>query len=130
MYNRLLHKQIKGVSTDTLRQMEKYPWPGNVRELENMVQKGMVLCAGECLSVDCAGGLYGDGLFSPLCQDMNEYLEKLTATAFSRGELLPDLVMRLEQKMIRQALEKTKGNQVQAAQLIGISRNTLRKKIN
>ena len=33
MYNRLLHKQIKGVSAETLRQMEKYPWPGNVREI-------------------------------------------------------------------------------------------------
>jgi len=52
-YNRLLHKQIKGIRADTLRQLESYHWPGNVRELENVVQKGMVLCAGDYLSIEC-----------------------------------------------------------------------------
>ncbi len=129
-YNRLLNKQIKGIHVDTLSQMKKYPWPGNVRELENVVQKGMVLCSGEYLLVDCVSSPYTGGLFSAPCQNLDEALEKLTAMALCRGgqALLPDLVYQLEQEMIRQALEKTKGNQVQAAQLLGISRNTLRKK--
>lgn len=44
------------------------------------------------------------------------------------GNMFQDIVSKLERHMIRKALEFSKGNQVQAAQLLGISRNTLRKK--
>lgn len=127
-YNRLLRKKIKGIHGETLRQMEKYPWPGNVRELENVIQKGLVLCNSDYLSIDCVSGPYAGSFSSNLCQNIGEALEKLASMALCRGILLPDLVMRLEQEVIKQVLEQTKGNQVQAAQLIGISRNTLRKK--
>jgi len=131
-YNRLLHKkEIKGIHADTLRQLETYSWPGNVRELENVIQKGMVLCACDYLSIDCMSGPGAGSMPTAFCQNIDEAVERVASMAFERGGpgLLTGLVSRIEQELIDQAMEKTHGNQVRAAKLLGISRNTLRKKL-
>jgi transcriptional regulator with PAS, ATPase and Fis domain len=45
-------KPVKGVSDGCLQSLLAYAWPGNVRELENVIERGVILCAGECVQVD------------------------------------------------------------------------------
>jgi len=127
--NRKLGKDIKGMATDALKSLEEYAWPGNVRELENLVQKAMVFCGGDYLTLDCCKQQY---LQKQGSVNLEDAIENLVNLAFHGGcqERFQDIIESLERHMIKRSLELTKGNQVHAARLLGISRNTLRKKLD
>ena len=102
------------VSAAAMRLLSRYPWPGNVRELENEVQRWVALVEERVTAEDLSAAI----------RDQE-----------SHGELDPDdlrikpRVERLERELIRQALERTGNNQTQAAQLLGLSRYGLQKKL-
>ncbi len=128
-FNKRLGKNIKGITTDAINKLLEYPWPGNVRELENVIQKAMLFCKGEYLSLECCDQLQTQPVRT--CSSIEEAIENLIDTIFREGchNRFQDIINKIEVSMVRQALELTKGNQVQAARLLGISRNTLRKKL-
>ncbi len=130
-YNRIFKKEIKGLTSDTLKMLEEYSWPGNVRELENVIQKAMVLCKSDYLSIECCEGLSMRAAENPSA-NLAEAIENLVVLAFkdSSHGIFQDLISRIERELIRGALDQTRGNQVQASRLLGMSRNTLRKKLN
>lgn len=130
-YNEKLDKTIKGITTEALERLKEYTWPGNVRELENVIQKSMVFCPGDYLSISCFGGLGLQESLQKSCASVEEAIQNLVDLAFKDGchERFQDIVSMMERSMVQKALELTKGNQVQAAKLLGISRNTLRKKL-
>jgi len=129
-FNKTLGKEIKGLTADTLIKLEKYSWPGNVRELENVIQKSMVFCNDDYLSVECCDSL---NLQKKSCASVTvgEAIQNLVDLAFREGSHVrfQQLVAEIEESMVKKALGLTRGNQVQAAKLLGISRNTLRKKL-
>ncbi len=91
-----------------------YSWPGNVRELENVVERAVVLCRGETLTID----------------DLPDYVAHASNPApsvltFSVGSSLDEVEMRL----IRETLNHTKGDKSLAAQLLGISARTIYRKL-
>ncbi|MCB9933449.1 MAG: sigma 54-interacting transcriptional regulator [Planctomycetes bacterium] len=98
-----------------LRAMLSYNWPGNVRELENEVKKMVALSDGK--KIDAA-------LLSPHLRQMAE--EESLSEA---GGSLKDVVEGLEKRKIVEAIERTKGNKSRAAELLGLSRLGLRKKM-
>jgi DNA-binding NtrC family response regulator len=134
-FNRELKKGIVGITPAALGKMASYGWPGNVRQLENILKRTMVLCQGEWiledqlffergaekreaeeeLSKKNVEGLL-DGLF-----------EELSNAPATSQEL--DMISNLERGLIFRALQKTKGNQLKAAILLGIHRSTLRGKM-
>ncbi|ALN73308.1 MULTISPECIES: nitrogen regulation protein NR(I) [unclassified Aureimonas] len=134
----------KTLTPGALDVMRRYSWPGNVRELENLVRR---LCAlypqdeitaeliDHELSNDHAKSLGGDGDGSkPI--DLSASVEKYLADYFSSyGNDLPPpglhgrILREVEYPLIAAALAATRGNQVKAADLLGVNRNTLRKKI-
>lgn len=130
-YNKKLGKTIKGITTDGLKRLEEYTWPGNVRELENVIQKSIVFCPGDYLSILCFEGLGVQEGLQKSCASVEEAIQNLVDLAFKYGcnERFQDMLNMIEKGMVKGALELTKGNQVQAAKLLGISRNTLRKKL-
>ncbi|MFN3479683.1 MAG: sigma-54-dependent transcriptional regulator [Thermodesulfovibrionales bacterium] len=130
-YNKKLGKTIKGITADALKKLEDYTWPGNVRELENVIQKAMVFCNSDYLSMECCEGLHVQNLLRSRCVTLEEAIENIVELAFKDGchDRFQDIVNTLEKSMVKRAMELTKGNQVQAARLLGISRNTLRKKL-
>lgn len=130
-FNRTLGKDIKGLTSDAMRRLEEYQWPGNVRELENTIQKAMVFCNSDYLSVECCEGMQIHKPQGDASVTMEEAIKSLVDAAFRDGchDRFQDIVCTIEKSMVKRALELTKGNQVQAARLLGISRNTLRKKI-
>jgi len=121
----------KSLSRKAEEAMESYPWPGNVRELENILRRAVILCPGAIISLE--------DLNLPQARQKRESLEDIIATRLKpfidktdgkgKQELYDFIMPFMERPLIRLVLEKTRGNQVQAAELLGLNRNTLRKKI-
>ncbi|MEK6671923.1 MAG: sigma-54 dependent transcriptional regulator [Nitrospirota bacterium] len=127
-YNKKLGKDIKGITAEAIKKLEEYTWLGNVRELENTIQKAMVFCNADYLSVECCEGRHME---KDICKTVDEAIKNLVDLAFKdncQGKF-QDILSTIEERMVKRAIELTKGNQVHAARLMGISRNTLRKKL-
>lgn len=93
----------------------EHPWPGNVRELENVIQRALILCAGDRIEVDDLQ--FGDAL------------TEAAAPAGRDTARLGDELRRHEHERILAALEATGGNRQRAAERLGISPRTLRYKL-
>ena len=119
-FNRELRKNTSRVSPEALQMLEAYPWPGNVRELRNFVERVMILEDKETITVD------------DLPRAMRETAPArapVPGTAERGTPPVPVGAMTLEEmerEAICRALDKVGQNQVRAAKLLGISRDTLR----
>jgi two-component system nitrogen regulation response regulator GlnG len=120
------------LADETLRNLSAYPWPGNVRELENAVKRALVLATGDVLGPDDFIFLSAPaGEPSPVMS-----LEALVADEVEAGlaasephDLYQSVLEKVERPLLETVLEHTGGNQIRAAAILGINRNTLRKKI-
>jgi two-component system nitrogen regulation response regulator GlnG len=135
--NREMETEISGVSPEALKLLEDHSWPGNVRELENTLIRAAVLSPGPILFPQAftllkkQGGNLSDYDNLSLEEIIQHKLEGyFTRTRGVNVENLYSLVIeRVERPLIELTLRATKGNQIRAAQILGINRNTLRKKI-
>jgi DNA-binding NtrC family response regulator len=131
-----LKKKLTGISPGAMKTILAYSWPGNVRQLENVLKRAMVLCQGEWILEDQLvlekgwdkGGLEETTGGKPVENLLDILFEELSRRGASPGE--PDLLSVIEKGMILRALQKKRGNQVQAAQLLGMNRSTLRGKMD
>jgi two-component system nitrogen regulation response regulator GlnG len=117
----------------------RYSWPGNVRELENLVRRLVVLNSAEIIHGDAVEAELthtvaevnpstGDSLGTAAELHLRRYFTAHGGSLPARG--LYDRVLReIERPLISLSLEATRGNQIRAADLLGLNRNTLRKKI-
>ena len=115
-----------------LQQLAVYPWPGNVRELENAIKRALVLAAGEVLTPDDFRFLEAPAAASPAHATLEELVAQEARSELGAGEprdLHAQLMARAERPLLTAVLAHTGGNQIRAAALLGINRNTLRKKI-
>jgi len=134
----------KSLSQGALDVMRRYPWPGNVRELENLVRRLSALYPQDEISAELVEHeLSNDAPSSPGIDsdggrpiDLSAAVERYLGDYFaSFGDGLPppglhERILRdVEYPLIAAALAATRGNQVRAADLLGVNRNTLRKKI-
>lgn len=127
-FNKELGKDIKGVSPGLLKEFRRYNWPGNVRELQNMIHRAMVLCRKDVLSIEDCESLQAVRPGIDKIENMlSDAADKLLQTG--AVNIYKDAVSSFELAMINKALELTDNNQVLAAKLLGISRNTLRSKL-
>jgi DNA-binding NtrC family response regulator len=135
-FNQELRKKVAGISPGAMKTILAYSWPGNVRQLENVLKRAMVLCQGEWILEDQLvlekewdkGGLEETTGGRPVENLLDVLFEELSRSGPSPGE--PDLLSVIEKGMILRALQKKRGNQVQAAQLLGMNRSTLRGKMD
>jgi two-component system nitrogen regulation response regulator GlnG len=135
--NREMNIQLSGVSPEAQKLLEEYSWPGNVRELENTMVRAAVLSSGPILfpkdftlqNKPAIPTLEIDQL------SLEEIIRHKLEDYFRRTEgvdvdnLYALVIERIERPLIELTLRKTRGNQIRAAQILGINRNTLRKKI-
>jgi two-component system nitrogen regulation response regulator GlnG len=137
--------QAKRIVPGGIELMKRYPWPGNVRELENLVRRLAALYAQDEISADIIEAELSTGekpdtaavaTLIPenlsIGQAMEHYLQRHFA---SYGPSLPPpglyqrIIAEVEHPLVLAAMTATRGNQIKAAELLGLNRNTLRKKI-
>ncbi len=132
-YAEELGTQARLLSEPALDQLCVYEWPGNVRELENAIKRALVLASHDVLTPDDFAFLRGA---PPPLTDAGGSLEDLVRSeveAMLRSatphDVYPQILERTERPLLEAVLAHTGGNQLRAAALLGINRNTLRKKI-
>ena len=108
-FNREFRKRVRGLTPAALKVVEQYQWPGNVRELRNAIERAMLLIDREWLEPED---------FTSLTRSVAPAHFKLPA----EGVNLEDI----ERQLLVQALERARGNQTHAAQLLGINRDQVR----
>jgi len=118
-YNRKFKRRIEGVTPEAERLLTAHDWPGNVRELRNAIERAMIL---EESSLITAASL-------PIAIGRSDgEMEAVLPQAFEIPENGMSLVDN-ERQLLARALDKTAGNQTQAARLLRITRDTLRYKM-
>jgi two-component system nitrogen regulation response regulator GlnG len=126
--------KAKALTPETLKILRAYDWPGNVRELENAIQRAITLSQGDKIFPDALP----PQIFRPghgVTISFENFLEEKLADLVDRmggleqGDIYTMVLHRVEKPLITLVLKRTEGNQVRAAGLLGINRNTLRKKI-
>ncbi|MEE8416569.1 MAG: sigma-54 dependent transcriptional regulator [Desulfobacterales bacterium] len=109
---------ITGVEQEVDRLLIEYAWPGNVRELENVIERAMILCPGNIISTN------------DLPKDFKETINDTKfLDGIPEGAKLDETIALIEKKMINRALNLTNHVQSNAADLLGIGKSGLNKKI-
>jgi transcriptional regulator with PAS, ATPase and Fis domain len=106
-------KDVRGISERAFEHLESYEWPGNVRELKNVIERAVLLCEGDRLRRN----------------DFLDFEDAPEACGFSLPAGGIDLE-RLERDLLVQALERAGGNQTRAGQLLRLSRDQIRYRID
>ncbi len=132
----------KIIAPEAMERMKRYHWPGNVRELENMVRRLTALYSDEVIGVDVIEVELAEPV-PAMRSDESKPEDNLSTTieghlsryfaAHGDGTPPPGLYDRIlrevEKPLLSLSLIATRGNQIKAAQMLGLNRNTLRKKI-
>ena len=122
-----------GISPEVLRLFKSYSWPGNVRELENVLKKAFILCKSAVLTREdfpFLKGLEPQSDLERFEKELSNLLEILFQTKeHLKGEFYQKIVELVEKHLIEKTLREVGNNQVKAAELLGINRITLRKRI-
>jgi two-component system nitrogen regulation response regulator GlnG len=132
----------KRIEPEALDLLKRYRWPGNVRELENLIRRLAALYPQETITANIIEGELDQPAIAVAVGDdpgeetLQGAVERHLAGYFRNyGEGLPPpglyhrILREVENPLISVALASTRGNQIKAAELLGVNRNTLRKKI-
>lgn len=107
-FKKEMGKVIKGFTPGAYRALAVFPWQGNIRELKNLIEREVIFCKGEWLTMHCL-------------QPEHDHIEV-------EGDIILPL-KKMEQQYVREVLLKSSNNKSKAARLLGISRTTLREKL-
>jgi DNA-binding NtrC family response regulator len=113
-YTREFRKALRGISQEAMAMLRRHPWPGNVRELRNVLERAVLLSAG------------------PEVTPEDLLLERAPASAPEQIVRLPPggiLLDEVEKSLLIQALERSGGNQTRAGELLGLSRDQIRYRV-
>jgi two-component system, NtrC family, response regulator AtoC len=115
IYNRELKRNIQGINPKVLEALKTYSFPGNIRELRNMIERAMILSGGQILELDDFPNLQTG-------QAWENHSGIETAEECLQLE-------EVERRLLRRALEKAGGVKLRAADILGISRESLRRRM-
>ena len=136
--SRKLGKKIEGISPDAVGVLREYRWPGNVRELESVIRHAILMATGPVIVPENLRSELRDSrtmLSSPTSTSVKSKptsgVDEFVQNRISEGSnnIYSETLVMMERKLITKILYETSGNQSQAAELLGITRGSLRNKI-
>jgi two-component system nitrogen regulation response regulator GlnG len=135
----------KTLSDEAMERLQAYRWPGNVRELENLMRRLAALYPQETITAEVIAAelaettISGEGTAAPaaseqepLVQAVERHIRQFLAASrdgMPMRDIYDRVIAEVERPLIQMTLASTKGNQIKAAAMLGLNRNTLRKKI-
>ncbi len=132
----------KSIETAAIDRLKAHSWPGNIRELENFVRRLVALYPQDTLTAQIIEQELAEQVPPPPAEqggearDLSELVERYLGGYFAGfGSELPPpglydrIIRQVEQPLLAAALAATRGNQIRAAELLGLNRNTLRARI-
>ncbi|MGE5192673.1 MAG: sigma-54 interaction domain-containing protein, partial [Deltaproteobacteria bacterium] len=140
-FNRQLGTSVQSISEAALELLQRHDWPGNVRELQSVIRETLIVSAGPSILPeflpadlrrdDSAAADQGSDAFSVAPVDDWSALARRVDDALTAGTtgLYRQVLDQLDRLLISRTLQQTAGNQAQAAEILGISRPTLRAKL-
>ena len=130
--------ESKTITDEAMQLLKRHAWPGNVRELENTIKRLLVLVDGakiepahldDILSPHQPSTLGGASHLAELIANQMEQFFAAHNGALPPNGIYERILAEVERPLLTRTLSATKGNQLKAAEVLGINRNTLRKKI-
>lgn len=128
----------KTIDDSAIERLKEHRWPGNVRELENLVRRLAALCSQDVIGREVIDAALAElpahaepgvnGLAHSVEQHLRAYFSA-HGTALPAAGLYARILREVERPLISLCLEATRGNQIKASRVLGLNRNTLRKKI-
>ncbi|MGL6099017.1 MAG: sigma-54-dependent transcriptional regulator [Fusobacteriaceae bacterium] len=132
-----LETSIKGVSKPAIKKLLRYDWPGNVNELKNSIKSAVAISRGPSILLeDLPSNILGTSITKNKSDDQNIILKDWIKAELhnlkkeSNHDYYNRVISKIEKELISQVLEITNGKKVDAAELLGITRNTLRTKMS
>ena len=118
-------KDIRGVSPAAMEALRSHRWPGNIRELRNVIERAVILCDGPEIKPNHLPAEIAADQQAPVL-----VVGRAVPALPPEGIDLKRTVGELEHRLVEQAMERAGGNQTLAAQLLGLSRDELRYRLN
>ena len=125
----------KQIASNVLEQLKSYPWPGDFQDLEKVIKRAIIVSPGspvisevklpELVPIDTTLGEIS--LEEVVRRKLSSFLDKWDG--YEVRDLRDEVLKQVERPLIELVLSKTKGNQLRAARMLGMNRNTLFKKI-
>jgi two-component system nitrogen regulation response regulator GlnG len=135
----------KTLSDEAMERLQAHRWPGNVRELENLMRRLAALYPQETITAEVITAELAENVMSgdstaapaaseqePLVQAVERHIRQFLAASrdgMPMRDIYDRVIAEVERPLIQMTLASTKGNQIKAAAMLGLNRNTLRKKI-
>ncbi len=128
LFRRQFNKSFMGFTTDALEAMMVYSWPGNIRELRNVLERAVLLNEGNMLTGEQLN-LPGTGT-TRAEQSWPELAAIMGGEIPADGLPLEAILAKVEEECVRKAMETAQGNKTRAAELLGLSRDKLRYRLD
>jgi two-component system nitrogen regulation response regulator GlnG len=130
--NKKLEKNVTSIAPEALRLLQAHDWPGNVRELHNVIRYAVIQAVGEVLTADglpasLRGGTTPGATSTTPPLDVVRLVRDLLATG--TPDIYRAVISEVDRATLGEVLRHVNGNQVHASELLGISRTTLRAKM-
>lgn len=129
LYNKKYKKNIIGVADKVNEVLLNYNWPGNIRELENVIERAIILSKDKVIDISVLpDNILGDSSIEPddiFIKVLDNEIKKV-----SSGNIYKSIITRVEKHLIEYALINSNNKQKDAAEFLGIHRNTLYMKRN
>ncbi|MFH2218366.1 MAG: sigma-54 dependent transcriptional regulator [Pseudomonadota bacterium] len=112
-YKRISNKDVKTLSVEAMKSMQNYSWPGNVRQLENAIESAVAMCERDMIRV------------RDLPLELNDLLSESIHDSHDGCGTLPEVVSKVEKRMIQNALNQNDWIKSRTAKTLGVSERVL-----